>query len=139
MKKSITKFEVGDNYKENFSYTQQDVNDFAKISGDLNPLHIDKEFAENSIFGRRIIHGYLGASIFSKVFAMNFPGEGSIYLKQDLTFYKPMFADETYTANFIIIEHYKEKNRALFETKILNSQGEIVIKGEAIIQNFKFL
>lgn len=139
MKESIKKFNIGDVYNEYFSYSQEDVNDFAKISGDLNPLHIDEEYAMKSIFGRRIIHGYLGASIFSKVFAMNFPGEGSIYLKQDLNFYKPMFTNEKYRAHFCILEHDRDKQRALFLTNIYNSEDVLVIKGQALIQNGKYL
>ena len=139
MKKLIKELKLGDNYNELFSYTQNEVDIFAKISGDLNPLHIDEEFAKNSIFGQRIIHGYLGTSIFSKVFAMNFPGEGSIYLKQDLKFFKPMFTVEKYRANFVIIEHLKDKHRALFQTNIYDSKNNLIVKGEAIIQNSKLL
>lgn len=122
-----------------FSYSQEDVNDFAEISGDKNPIHLDDEYAKKTIFKRRIIHGFLGASVFSKVFAMYFPGEGTIYLKQDLKFMKPMYTKEKYTSCFTIIEHLVKKHRAIVLTEILNEKGEIIITGEALIQNKKFL
>ena len=61
-------FQVGDQFKQEFSYTQEDVDMYAKASGDTNPLHIDEEAGKNSMFGRRIIHGFLGASIFTRIF-----------------------------------------------------------------------
>lgn len=131
----MEKIKLGDIYTESFSYTQEDVNKFAEISGDKNPIHIDEDYARNSIFKRRIIHGYLGTSIFSKVFAMNFPGKGTIYLKQDLKFMKPMFTEESYVAKFEVLEHNVEKNRALVKTSIFNSSKEEVVLGEALIQN----
>jgi len=131
----MEKIKLGDIYTESFSYTQEDVNKFAEISGDKNPIHIDEDYARNSIFKRRIIHGYLGTSIFSKVFAMNFPGKGTIYLKQDLKFMKPMFTEESYVAKFEVLEHNVEKNRALVKTSIFNSNKEEVVLGEALIQN----
>lgn len=129
------KIKLGDSYSESFKYTQEDVNAFAEISGDKNPIHIDKDYAKQSIFKRRIIHGYLGTSIFSKVFAMDFPGEGTIYLKQDLKFMKPMFAEEIYKAKFEVLEQDIEKHRALVKTSIYNSKDEVVVLGEALIQN----
>lgn len=135
----MEKIKLGDIYTESFSYTQEDVNKFAEISGDKNPIHLDEDYAKSSIFKRRIIHGYLGTSIFSKVFAMNFPGEGTIYLKQDLRFMKPMFAEESYIAKFEVLEHNVEKNRALVKTSIFNSNEEEVVLGEALIQNKKLI
>jgi len=139
MPKYTEHIKVGSAYVEEFSFSQDDVNKFAEISGDKNPLHIDEEFAAKSIFKRRIIHGYLGTSIFSKVFAMNFPGEGTIYLKQNLKFMKPMFASTEYSASFTVIEHVEEKHRALVKTEIFDADKEIVVSGEALIQNKKFL
>ncbi len=139
MQKSTEQIKTGSTYREKFSYTQENVDDFAKISGDKNPLHIDEEYASKSIFKKRIIHGYLGTSIFSKVFAMNFPGEGTIYLKQDLKFLKPMYALEEYTAVFEVTNHITDRHRALVSTKIINSKNEEIVTGEALIQNSKFL
>jgi len=109
-------------YKTKFSFTQEDVNKFAELTGDKNPIHINEEFAKNTVFGKRILHGFLGASIFSKVFGTEFPGEGTIYLKQSLQFLKPMYPDFTYTAVFEIKDIYKEKSRALIRTYILNDR-----------------
>lgn len=139
MQESTGGISVGSKYEEVFSYTQEDVLTFAEISGDKNPIHLDDEYAAKSIFKRRIIHGYLGTSIFSKVFAMSFPGEGTIYLKQDLKFLKPMFANEEYKASFEIIEHLKERKRALVKTIIQNQSDELVVVGEALIQNATYL
>lgn len=132
-------FIIGSEFTEEFSYTQNDVNTFADISGDKNPIHLDENFAANSIFGKRIIHGYLGASIFSKVFAMSFPGEGTIYLKQDLKFLKPMFVDVNYIAKFKVLDIISEKHRSLVLTEIFDFDQNIVVSGEALIQNKNFI
>lgn len=129
------KFSLNDAFTYEFSFSQEDVANFAKASGDHNPIHLDDEFAKKTIFKRRIIHGFLGASIFSKVFGTLFPGSGTIYLKQDLKFLKPMFADETYWAHFDIVDVNVEKKRALVKTVIRDQNQETTITGEALIQN----
>lgn len=139
MQKFTEEIKEGSSYKYDFSYTQEDVNKFSEISGDKNPIHLNKEYASKSIFGRRIIHGYLGTSVFSKVFAMSFPGEGTIYLKQDLKFLKPMFTNETYTSTFVVKEHDIERSRALVITEILDEKQNLIVTGEALILNKKFL
>lgn len=126
---------VGDTFTYSFQFTQEDVIKFAEASGDFNPIHLDSTYAKNSIFGRTIIHGFLGGSVFSKVFGTIFPGEGTIYLKQDLSFFKPMFTLENYVAKFEVIEVVTTKNRALVNTVILDNKGELVIKGEALIKH----
>lgn len=135
----MKKFTKGDCYSEPFKFSQSDVEKFADLTGDKNPIHINKVYASKSIFGRRIIHGFLGASIFSKVLATNFPGEGTIYLKQDMRFFSPMFPDENYLAKFKITKIIPEKRRALIETIIFDENDKLIVKGEALVQNNKYL
>src|SRR4051812_36314013 len=105
-------------YTHTFSFSQDQVNRFAEVTGDNNPVHTNPEFAARSMFRRPIMHGMLSASLFSKVFGTLFPGEGTIYLKQSLNFLKPMYVDTTYTAMFTVKEVIKDKNRAVVETLI---------------------
>jgi 3-hydroxybutyryl-CoA dehydratase len=126
---------VGSTYLYEFSFTQEDVIKFAQASGDFNPIHLDQEYARNTLFKRTIIHGFLGGSVFSKVFGTIFPGNGTIYLKQDLTFFKPMFTGINYKATFEVIETDVSKNRAIVITNILDNDDGIVIKGEALIKH----
>ena len=76
---------------EKITITDKMVRDFSELVGDKNPIHLDDEYSKNSIFGKRIVHGMLLSSFFSKIIATNYPGEGSIYLKQDLNFKNPDF------------------------------------------------
>ncbi|MDI9257710.1 MaoC family dehydratase [Flavobacterium sedimenticola] len=126
---------VGSSYEYEFSFNQEDVIKFAHASGDFNPIHLDEEYAKDSMFKRTIIHGFLGGSVFSKVFGTIFPGNGTIYLKQDLSFYKPMFTQKQYKATFEVTETDTTKNRAVVRTAILDDNNEIVIKGEALIKH----
>ena len=125
----------GTKYEYEFSFTQENVINFANASGDNNPIHLDDDYAATTIFGKRIIHGLLGASIFSKVFGTLFPGNGTIYLKQDLIFLKPMFIHTKYTARFFVLSIDKIKNRATVQTEIMDENGVAVIKGEALIKH----
>jgi 3-hydroxybutyryl-CoA dehydratase len=84
-------------FKNGMSFTYErevldaDVLGYVRLSGDENPVHLDEAYAKNSVFGRRIAHGMLTASFVSKVFGMDFPGPGCIYLAQSLKFIKPVF------------------------------------------------
>ena len=69
---------TGDKYRHEVTYTQEGVIAFAEITGDKNPIHLDPEFAAKTPFGRPIVHGFLSASVFSKVFGMLFPGQGNL-------------------------------------------------------------
>lgn len=126
---------TGDRFEYDFSFNQEDVIKFSDASGDFNPIHLDNEYAKNTIFKRTIIHGFLGGSVFSKVFGTLFPGNGTIYLKQDLSFYKPMFTLKKYIATFEVVSVDVLKNRAVVKTIILDDKSEIVIKGEALIKH----
>jgi len=129
------KINVGSTFDYPFRFSQQDVLKFAEATGDKNPIHLDEEYASKSIFKKRIIHGFLGGSIFSKVFGTIFPGEGTIYLKQDMAFFRPMYVDTNYTAVFTVLKIFREEGRALIKTEVLNEDRKIAISGEALIQN----
>lgn len=122
-------------FKYRFEFIQKDIENFAKASGDFNPIHLDDNYAKKTIFGRTIIHGFLSGSVFSKVFGTIFPGNGTIYLQQNMKFHKPMYIKEPYTAVFTVREIISEKHRAWINTDILNIQGETTISGDALIQH----
>ena len=127
--------EVGDIFRFDFSYTQAQVNHFAEVTADDNPLHIDETYAASTIFKKPIIHGFLGGSVFSKVFGTMFPGAGTIYLKQSMTFLKPMYINELYTALFEIKDIHRDKHKATVSTRIMDKLDNEVVSGEAIILN----
>lgn len=123
-------------YTHDFKFSQQEVNAFAEATGDKNPVHIDADYAAKTMFKRPIMHGMLGAALFSKVFGTLFPGEGTIYLKQSLSFLKPMYVDVDYEAVFTVKELIKEKSRATVETLIKDKvTGIVCTSGEATVMN----
>jgi 3-hydroxybutyryl-CoA dehydratase len=136
MKESIeNSIRINSVYEHAFRFSQEDVITFAEATGDRNPIHLDNEYATKSIFKKRILHGFLGGSIFSKVFGTLFPGKGTIYLKQDMSFYKPMYTDVDYMAVFKVIETFPEKKRALVKTDIIDKHQNIITAGEALISH----
>src|SRR6478735_5495960 len=105
--------EINQTYTHEFSFSQDEVSRFAEVTGDKNPVHLDAAYAATTIFKRPVMHGMLGAALFSKVFGTLFPGEGTIYLKQSLNFMRPMYVDIKYDAIFTVKELIKDKNRAV--------------------------
>ena len=133
-------YKIGDVYHHDFIFTQDEVQKFADVTGDKNPVHLDAAYAATTMFKKPIMHGFLGGSIFSKVFGTLFPVEGTIYLKQSMAFMKPMFVDVTYEAVLTIKEHNIEKHRAIVETIIREkSTEEVTISGEATVMNMTTL
>jgi len=128
--------EVNQVYTHEFKFSQEEVNQFAQVTGDKNPVHLDAAYAAKTMFKKPIMHGMLSASLFSKVFGTLFPGEGTIYLKQSLSFMKPMYVDTTYEAVFTVKEVLKGKNRAVIETLIKDkATGNVCTSGEATVMN----
>ena len=116
------------------AFSEEEVFHFAEISTDKNPLHLDKDYGKYSIFGQRIVHGMLLASLFSGLIGMELPGEGSIYLGQNLVFKAPVAIDEQVTASVEIIKIREDKPIVTLRTVCVNSEGKIVIDGEAVVK-----
>ena len=115
-------------------FTMEIVEQFAEISTDKNPFHLNEEYGKASIFGQRIVHGMLVASLFSGLLGQKLPGEGTIYLGQTLNFKKPVFINEEVTASVEIIHMRDDKPIVKLKTICTNSKGEIVIEGEAVVR-----
>jgi 3-hydroxybutyryl-CoA dehydratase len=110
--------------------TEADIVMFSGVTGDMNPVHVNEDFAQDTIFKGRIAHGMLTASLISTVLGMKLPGPGCIYLSQDLKFLAPVRAGDTVTARAIITDIIPEKKRIICKTTA--SIGEkLVCDGEA--------
>jgi 3-hydroxybutyryl-CoA dehydratase len=130
---SAMKFKLGDTASISRKITDEDIEAFAQLTGDYNPVHLDEEFARATRFGRRIAHGMLSASLISSVLANKLPGRGSVYLSQTLKFVAPVYPDDTVTARVTIIAIREDKPIITLETVCENQRGETVIKGEAVV------
>ena len=127
------KFNVGDSAEITKRIEQSDVEAFAEVTGDRNPVHLDEAFAQTTRFGRRIAHGMLTASLISAVLANKLPGEGSVYLGQTLQFVAPVFPGDEVTARVTVKEIREDKPIVKLETICVNQRGETVIRGEATV------
>ena len=108
---------------------------FAGISGDFNPVHINKIEAEKSVFGKQIVHGFLVGSFISNTIGMKLPGQGTIYMEQNMKFKKPVYIGDTVTACVEVIDFINmEKNILKLNTTVVNQNNDIVIDGYAIVK-----
>lgn len=124
-------FYIGQEVSVEKTFGKEEVLAFSELSGDCNPLHIDDEFAKNSRFGATIVHGIFVAGLISKAIGMQLPGEGSIYLEQNMRFLNPVYVGECVTAKVKIIDIIWEKKIFLLETNVYGKDGKCFISGTA--------
>ncbi len=129
------KLKPSDSYQEAVRFTQAQVQAFADCSGDNNPLHLDAEYAAQTRFGKPIVHGFFAAAVFSKIFGTTWPGEGTIYMYQDMSFKAPVFVENDYEAKCTIVEVNEEKHRARIQCLLTDAEGKVIIEGEAKIKH----
>ena len=127
------KINVGDSAEITKTIEQSDIDAFASVTGDHNPVHVDEEFAKTTRFGKRIAHGMLTASLISAVLANKLPGAGSVYLGQTLQFVAPVFPGDEITARVTVKEVREDKPIVKLETICVNQRDEVVIRGEATV------
>ncbi len=113
--------------------TESDIQQFGAVSGDLNPLHFDDEYAKTTIFRGRIAHGMLSLSYLSTVLGTQLPGAGSIFLSASVRFKAPVRIGDTVNATCIVREINAEKGRVVFDT-ICKVRDVAVIEGEATVK-----
>jgi 3-hydroxybutyryl-CoA dehydratase len=124
---------VGDKASDTRIITEQDVLDYARLSGDNNPVHMNDEFAAKTRFKRRIAHGLLTASLLSKVAGTQLPGPGAIYLSQTMRFKRPCYLGDTIIAEITVTEVREDKPIVTLSTVLRNNRKQILMEGEAIV------
>jgi 3-hydroxybutyryl-CoA dehydratase len=123
------KLKIGDNYTENFIITQDMVNKFAELSGDKNPLHLEKEFAAKTRFKKPVVHGLFSVTSFGKVMGTKFPGHGAIHVSQNLSFKRPLYPEKEYRVYVELIKIIKEKHLGVFKTQIFDMKNKLIVDG----------
>jgi 3-hydroxybutyryl-CoA dehydratase len=126
--------DIGYVISRSHSFTSQDVRIFSEISGDINPIHLDNEYASKTKFKKPIVHGLLSASLISAVLGNDLCGPGVIYLSQTLKFLKPVFPGDSLHTKATVIEKLSTKNQLKILTEIYDSEAELVITGEALVK-----
>ena len=126
-------YQVGDGTSFERFISAEDVRRFAETVGDLNPVHLDEAFAENSFFKKRIVHGAFLGGLISKVLGMDFPGQGTIYISQNSTFKRPVYVDTTVRVEIKVTQVIPEKRRLVLDTHVLNSDGDVCMTGSATV------
>jgi len=124
---------VGLTYECKHTIISSTVLEFAKISGDNNPIHINDEYAKNSIFKQRIVHGMFVGSFFSRAIASELPGPGSIYLNQTMNFLKPIYHNSEVRI-CIKVESLKPEKKIVFLSTNCWVSDSLVIEGTAIVK-----
>lgn len=131
VKDKFDDLKIGQYYEEQFIVTEEAGEQFAEISKDFNPIHLDEEYAKNTRYGKKIVHGMLVGGFISGVVGDKFPGHGSVYMGQDFWFKKPIFYNTKIKVRVEIVEINREKKRIYLKTVCENEKGEVLIEGNA--------
>ncbi len=123
---------IGDDASLSRTVTEAHIVNYAGVTGDFNPVHLDAEYAAKSMFGERIAHGMLLAGMISAVLGTQLPGPNSIYLSQDLKFKAPVKIGDTVTVVVTVTEKREDKPIMKLQTTVTNQRGEVVVDGTAV-------
>ena len=128
----IEDLEIGMSRMIERQITQNDILLFSQVSGDQNPVHLDATYAKQTIFGRRIAHGMLTASLISAVIAEQLPGHGTVYLSQTLKFIRPVLPGQLVTTS-VSVTHIEYSNRRVKLDCMCKVDEKLVLAGEALV------
>jgi len=131
--KTCKEMQIGDKAEFSKSITEADLVMFAGITGDMNPVHVNSEFAKMTAFGKRIVHGILSIGLISNVLGTQLPGPGVLYLNQTCKFLKPVFIGDTITAMVEVTAKDESLNKVRLRTYCFNQNNQLVVDGEAMM------
>jgi phosphate acetyltransferase len=129
--RTFDEIEVGDTATLARTLSREDIELFAVMSGDVNPAHLDEEYAHSDMFHKIVAHGMWGASLISTLLGTRLPGPGTIYLEQTLRFRRPVSIGDTITVSVTAAGKEPERHRISFDCACVNQRGEAVIDGVA--------
>ncbi len=131
--KTFDEIEIGDSADLTRKLTAQDIKVFAIMSGDVNPAHIDTDYAQSDMFHKIIAHGMWGGALISAVLGTELPGPGTIYVSQNLSFRKAVGPDDTVTVRVTVLQKDPENHHVTLDCLCQNENGETVIDGQAVV------
>jgi|SRR5208282_5854969 len=131
--KTIDEIKLNETAEFSKTISESDVYLYAGLTGDLNPAHINEEYARETFFKTRIAHGMLAAGLISAVLGMRLPGPGAVYIRQELNFLAPIRIGDTVTARVEVIEIMAEKKQLRLRTTCSKQDGTVLLDGEAIV------
>ena len=129
--KVFAEIEVGDTAQLTRTLSQKDIQLFAVMSGDVNPAHLDEDYAKSDMFHKIVAHGMWGGALISTVLGTLLPGPGTIYLGQTLRFNRPVALGDVITVTVKVIDKADKRHRVILDCKCVNQQGDVVIDGQA--------
>ncbi len=124
---------IGDSASITRAFTDAEVRQYAELSTDRNPVHLDDAFAAGTQFKQRIVHGMLVGSLFSALLGQHLPGDGAIYMAQNLQFKAPVYLDMAVTARVEITAIHPKKPVVTLTTTVVDADGKIMVTGEAVM------
>lgn len=125
--------EIGSSYTKCIKASEQTIQDIADVSGDINPIHLDEEYAKQSVFGKRIAHALFCINGISMILGNYFPGEGTILISQNFQYKQPVYINDVIEITVTVADRMP-KNKYLLETICKNQEGRIVTKGESVVK-----
>ena len=128
-KYTFDEIEIGLTKQFQITITESMVNNFAKLTGDFSPIHMDEDYASTTTFQKRVVHGMLLASFLSKIDGMYLPGKHALYFSQSLDFRHPCFLGDTITISSVVINKSSSTKILKIESKITNQDGKILLSG----------
>lgn len=127
----LARYPVGLRAELRHTFSQADVDAYAELTGDKNPLHIDPAAAGRGRFRRTVVHGMLSASLFSRLLAMEVPGPGTIYLRQSLRFARPVLPGQPVVASVTVVRRSPRRQMLWLRTVCSDEAARILLEGEA--------
>lgn len=131
MRSWLERYPVGRRAEARHTFRWEDVQAYARLTGDLNPLHVDSAAAARGRFGRPVVHGLFTAGLFSRLLAMELPGPGTIYLRQSLRFARPVYVGEEVLASVTVVRRSARRRMLWLRTECVDAVGRLLVEGEA--------
>ena len=128
-KYTFDEIEIGLTKQFQITITESMIDDFAKLTGDFSPIHMDEDYASTTTFQKRVVHGMLLASFLSKIDGMYLPGKHALYFSQSLDFRHPCFLGDTITISSVVIDKSSSTKFLKIESKITNQDRKILLSG----------
>lgn len=127
----FNEIKIGEQCQRIHKVTEQDLESFAKASGDTNPIHLNEEYAATTQFKQRIAHGMFSGGLISALLASELPGPGTVYLGQDLQFKRPIYIGDTLTVQLTVSELHDKKPFVTLKCRVTNQDNKPVVTGTA--------